>query len=249
MVSEALYPKNGRRSLAQIAADMEADPDWEARQNAKVAAKERQDREERICETLKLFWSRTGSRYKDCTVKGFQTFGTEKEKQKQAELKSAMSRYGRELAENVAGGVGIVLYGPPGTGKDHMVCSLGQYAIRCGLSVGFWYGLELFAANRDRIGAGGSELEFMRRFQSPDVLILSDPIPPKDELTTAQASLLAQIADSRNRRQRPTWVTINARNYEDLKDLVGAQVASRFSHNALMHYCNWPDYRPREKAV
>lgn len=246
-VSEILR-QPGRRTLVQIAADLEADTDWEARQNAKCDAKEREERAERIKANLDGFERHTGSLYKGCTVKGFERFGTEKERAKQSELVALMGKYGRELADNARSGVGIVLFGPPGTGKDHMVCALGQYAIRCGLSVGFWYGLKLFAANRDRIGAGGAELPFLARFESPDILILSDPIPPRDELSNAQASLLANIADARNRKQRPTWVTINAKSDDDLRDLVGAQVASRLKQNAIVYHCNWPDYRERRKA-
>lgn len=180
-----------------------------------------------------------GRRYAECRLS---TFATSSAAQRQ--VVDALQQYASEMAVQVAEGCGVVLYGPPGTGKDHLLVGLAHRAIvQHGLSVVWKNGMDLFSEIRDRIDGEKSEDELRRRFTHPDVLYLSDPLPPLGSLTQFQAVKVFELIDSRYRAQKPTWLTINVANGQEAAERLSVQTYERMKDRALALFCNWPSYR------
>lgn len=188
-----------------------------------------------------------GRRYHDCRLS---TFECTTDKQRVAV--DQLTAYAANVAENVNAGRSIVLYGPPGTGKDHLLVGVAFEAVKAGLTLLWRNTQDWFSANRDLMDSGESELRWVREHAAVDVLVLSDPVPPKTgsgasraagQLTPHQATLLYQILDARYRDMRPTWVTLNIAGGDEAKERLGVQVYDRLRHNGLTLACGWGSYR------
>ena len=198
----------------------------------------RREHDRRIQNAMDDFQRVRGRRYVQCTFESFQCETPE------ATAAVAMLReYASEIASQVNLGAGVLLYGPPGTGKDHLVTCLVREAITAGIGV-FWVnGMELYAGIRDAIGKGESEGDECRKLVAPDVLVLSDPLPPAGTLTEFQAATLFRVIDGRYSQRKATWVTANIASYEEFSMRLGAQNADRLRDGAWVANCNWPSFR------
>ncbi len=183
-------------------------------------------------------------RYATCTLANFEC-----PTDRHVAVREALRNYGHELGENVKAGRSVILLGPPGTGKDHLVASLVKHAIKSDVCCRWENGAELFGEVRDRMAADQSEASFVSKYAWPEVLALSDPIPPFGKLTEFQAIMLYRIIDARYSAGKPTWVTINAESQSDAESKLGPQVVDRLAHNALIVACNWPSYRQPSERV
>jgi DNA replication protein DnaC len=83
----------------------------------------------------------------------------------------------------------------------------------------------------------------VNRMVQPDVLYLSDPLPPFGNLTAHQATMLFRILDARYSRSKPTWVSVNVVSGLELDERIGAQNGDRLRDNAICILCDWPSYR------
>jgi DNA replication protein DnaC len=144
-------------------------------------------------------------------------------------------------------GRGLVLFGPVGTGKDHLLAALLYRAVAAGLSCLWQSGMDLYGSFRDRMGEAPEE-ESLRRLCSPDVLGLSDPTPPANELTAWRLELLYRIIDRRYRALKATWITLNARDTAQAESKLGSQVWDRLQEGAMVVPCFWPSYRERNRS-
>jgi DNA replication protein DnaC len=147
---------------------------------------------------------------------------------------------------------GLVLYGTVGTGKDHLLVAMLYAAVRAGKRADWINGQDIFGRFRDAMDSGESEGGLIREFVKPDVLGISDPIPPVVDPKKPAAwrtELLYRVLDARYRQCKPTWVTINAKSPEDADGQLSAPVFDRLRDDAELVPCFWPSYRerPREK--
>lgn len=183
-----------------------------------------------------------GRRYESATLDTF-----EAPESKQLKAKMDVMEYLVRLPENVQAGRGVIFYGPPGTGKDHLMAAMMREAIEEeGLQVRWINGLDFYGSVRDRMDDERPEAELVRDLGTPDILAISDPLPPWGELSGFQAQMLFRIIDRRYRNQRPVWCTMNVAHGEEAASRLGTAVVDRLRERALAIHCDWPSYRARK---
>lgn len=228
-----------RRAMSQISATMPPLTD----QQIAARDRERQEREtdrEQFArhDRLRGLIRERGERYAGCRLSNFAA-DTEAQKRAVKELVD----YCGEITDRIADGEGVILFGPKGTGKDHLAMALARAAILAGKYVLWQNGMDLFGDIRDGIDRGDSERALVRRMVNPEVLYLSDPLPPFGNLTEYQASMLFRILDGRYSRGKPTWCTVNVSSGADLDARMGAQNGDRLRDGAIAIFCDWPSHR------
>lgn len=180
-----------------------------------------------------------GDRYRTCTLDNF----TGEYRQLVAVLK--------ELREYVRGGCtcGLVLFGPVGTGKDHLAFAICVESIRLGKTVRWINGQRWFGSIRDAMDTNRSEADIILELATPDVLCISDPLPPIGQLTQHQATMLYRLVDARYARSLPTIVTVNVANDAEADERMGVATWDRLTHDAWKLFCNWPSYRKPKREI
>jgi DNA replication protein DnaC len=220
------------------------DPSEESRR-----ARERQEalraREERDrAERLRAFLTSRGKRYEGCTLDNFEVRTPE-----QGKVVESLRSYGARMTAEVAAGRGVVLFGGVGSGKDHLVVALSRVAILDhGLSVVWKNGLELFADFRRVVAGDLAESKVFADLTRPDVLALSDPIPPSGPATEFQAAMMLRAIEARYNAMRPVWVTMNVRSSAEADQRLGAPIVDRLRDGAVCCFCSWPSYRAAQPA-
>jgi len=193
------------------------------------------DRQDRLVE----FHRAVGERLAEATLENYVC-----REPGQARVVEALQEYASNIVAEVAAGAGIVLFGPSGSGKDHLLTALGRVAIgKYGLKLRWSNGMDLLGELRDRIAENEAEEQWVKRMARPDVLYISDPIPPRGELTTYQSSMLGRVLDRRHRDRRPTWVSMNVSHSTEADAIMGAPLVDRLKAGAIAAFCNWPSYR------
>lgn len=196
-----------------------------------------EDRQRQGCRDA--FLAQVGRRH--CTCR-FDNFETPTDAHRTA-LES-IRRFAEDAFMHFAQGDGIVIFGPPGSGKDHLLIAAGAHvAYQERLRVKLVNGQALFAEMRDRIGKDEPEADFVRGFTRPDVLILSDPVPPSGALSDFQAGVLYRIVEARYSDCKPTWASLNVKDGQEAEARLGAAVVDRLRDGALVIHANWPSYR------
>ena len=198
-----------------------------------VATSERQERWARLCRSL-------GSRYATCTLAAYEC-----ECEAQRKVVERLRVFVSQFSQRCAAGEGLLFLGAAGTGKDHLAVACLRHAVLdCGLTAEHISGAQWYSRMRDRIGADAAEGDQLKRLTSCGVLLISDPVPPRSELTQYQQQLLYAVVDERYRNLRPTWLTMNASG-ADVKRVLAEQIVSRLAHGAEVFVCDWPSYRTR----
>lgn len=212
--------------------------------------KRRQDQEERSRrggEAEDLIRS-IGKRYADCTLASFQPFGKPEDQEAQRKVIEQIKKFGQNMLSHTARGGGLILYGPPGTGKDHLLVSLMRHAILAyGMRVHWCNGQTLFGDFRDNIDKATSERELLAKYVRPLVLGISDPVPPKGEISSYAASMLYRIIEDRYRELKPTWVTVNVGDAKEASRELSGPILDRLRDTSVAVFCNWPSYRQARK--
>lgn len=186
---------------------------------------------------------RIGERYAECKLRTFVFSEDASVRSKQSKVIESLREYGTDMPESIARGQGLVLYGPAGTGKDHLLSAMMAKACWHNLAVEWRNGMDLYADRRDAISRETPERDLIRDLTVPDVLAISDPIPPWGTLTEGQAEFLFRVVDARYRRRKPIWVTANFAEGKEAESRIGSQVVDRLRDGALALHCNWPSYR------
>ena len=187
-----------------------------------------------------------GRRYAHCRLENYEI----REDGQKAVVES-LRDYAKAMPDRIRAGQGIVLYGPSGTGKDHLAWAMVRVAATHCFKSAWANGVTLFADRRDGIDSSQTERQFVAMYSRPDVLLLSDPIPPRDQLTNAQQQLLYRILDARYSDKRPTWVTLNVATRRETDEKITTQISERLIDGALTLECSWASYRkaaPKDTA-
>jgi DNA replication protein DnaC len=184
-----------------------------------------------------LLWKSIGRRYERCTLDTFRATMPA-----QAAVLEQLRGYAASIRQRVADGTNVILVGPSGAGKDHLLAGLVHVALAEGLSVRWTTGSQLWLHMRDAI-QGGCERQAIDELVRPDVLVLSDPIPPHAEPSNYERSILYAIVDRRYSHMRPIWMSANVSSRQQADERLGHAVADRLRHGALVLGCWWPSYR------
>lgn len=193
-----------------------------------------------------------GARYAGCTLENFKidftvSGKTDAEIAADSRMNAArceLETFARSMPDTLKEGGGVTLYGPPGCGKDHLMAALMFRAIiDSGYSVEWVNGLDLYADMRSAIRKDEDESAFIRKYQKPLILAISDPLPPKGETSEYQASVLYRIIDRRYRDMKSTWATMNVDGGDEARERIAGNVVDRLRHNSLCIHCDWESFR------
>lgn len=195
--------------------------------------------------TWREFTRDIGKRYADCR---FENYAATCEAQSSAVRR--VSGYATEWPAECQAGHGMLLFGPSGTGKDHLAVAAAFVAVREHGATALWIdGQRLFERMRDSIDSETREQDVIREFTTPQILMISDPLPQAGSVKDFQQSALWRIVDRRYRDMRPTWVTLNVKDEAEAQARMGVQLVDRLTDGALCIHCNWPSYRKPAAVV
>lgn len=185
-----------------------------------------------------------GPRYADASISKFQFYGSTEEQARQKEVIELVRDFGSAVVERTRTGRGVIFYGSSGTGKDMLQSALMRNACKLGLTVDWINGLDLFGEFRDRMESKGkSEEAKFRALAQPDILAISDPLPPYGQLTPFQTTVLSRLVDRRYRMLKPVWITVNVASRAEAERRMGHSTVDRISERALLVCTDWPSYR------
>lgn len=213
-------------------------PEEIKRREEKELRESERARENQIFMVRRSLLAEIGSRYAACSLENYQLQFAE-----QQEAVSQVSSYLTAIVENVQAGRGLIFYGTVGTGKDHLLAAALFNAVDAGFTVAWRNAQSVFEAARDQMDRGDPESSLIERFTKPQVLGLSDPIPPAGELSGFRIELLWRIVDIRYRWMRPVWMTLNAGSIDDCKTKLSVPLWDRLQDNAVIIPCFWPTKR------
>lgn len=246
---------------SQLAAKV-AGMDWDAADKLAAEEERRQEKREAQIRAAKLvslresLWEARGRRYRTCTLENFWVSSPlAKDAKQQRRVVEAIGRYADQILERIAAGTNVLLTGRPGTGKDHLLAALMSRALEAGRSVRWISGTTLFRQVRDAIiesrveAIPEREVDLIRRYTVPDVLVISDPARANESLSKHQRDKLYEIIDARGNDRRAIWVSLNAQSREQAAAMIGPDNVDRLRDGALTCVCNWPSYRKPTEEV
>lgn len=203
--------------------------EWEARY-----------REQRALEAVVSLARSLGPRYRPerASLDTFQVYH-----KAQAPILERVRALIKRLPAFVAEGGGIVAYGSVGTGKDHLLAALLYEAARHGVSCRWINGQEVYGQLRDRMDTDQREEDLFGDLCRPQVLAISDPVPPVGMPTAWNVAQLYRLLDRRYRSLSSTWMSLNAISPDDVDQTLSAPVFDRLRDGAEMLPCLWPTYR------
>lgn len=218
-------------------------PDEISEHNARVEAEYRAAEDAARRTLLETVLKPVGVRYRNCSLDNFQA--------QDALAIISLNKvrdYAANIVEHVANGDCVTFFGTVGTGKDHLMIGLMRVAAERGIKTVWRNGMDWFGDLRDNIDRERAESLTIRELSEPQILALSDPIPPFGELSQFQASMLFRVIDARYRNCRPTWLTLNVADGNEASARMGAALVDRLRDRGLAVECKWPSYRASRKG-
>ncbi len=198
-----------------------------------------EDPRERFAMLTRLIEER-GVRYAHCDLDNFAVDGDEERGNVVARLTDFIDNMPERLTTAKGG---LILLGPWGTGKDHLIMSAMKAAIlRYGFRVRWVDGLEMLADVKAAIETH-STTTLVDQLSQSQILVISDPVPPRDELKPYELSIIRRIVEKRYSAMRATWITTNVQTADDAARLLSGPVLSRLVHGALELFCGWESHR------
>lgn len=150
-----------------------------------------------------------------------------------------------DLEAHVQLGHGLMFFGPVGTGKDHLLAACLYVAVRHGMTCHRVNGQDFYGSFRDAMDGKVSESDVLRPLIEPQILAISDPIPPIGEPTAWNTMQLYRLLDRRYCNTKPTWVSLNAPSPAEAEAKLSSPVFDRLRHGAEIIKCFWPSFRQR----
>jgi DNA replication protein DnaC len=200
-------------------------------------------------ESYRQLVRKLGTRYAKCEFANYRVYEEnvgEKIRPSQRYVFSEVCQFAEQMPDRLAEGGGLVLFGRPGTGKDHLLVACMYWAIlRHGWRVNWVDGLNLYQEARDLIGSESSERDMIAKYTIPQILAVSDPIPPKGEASAYATDVVLRIVDRRYRDLKSTWATFNVHDGGEAESRLASPIIDRLRHNSLCLECNWPSFRAR----
>lgn len=205
--------------------------------------------QEAIESETRAFLADRGKRYAEASLFNFET-----ETQEQEALLDDVLRFASDITEHIEAGDNLLLFGSSGTGKDHLLAAIICEALRrqachyipgpgIGRRLAWMSGHTMLKRFRD---FAENETKVMRSLTEPRVLAISDLLPASGPLTDFQAGKLLEVLDERYSEQRPTWVTCNVTDRQDLERRLGVQATDRLCEGGVHLFFSWPSYRRRK---
>lgn len=180
-----------------------------------------------------------GQRYRECTLDSFACASPQQQK-----IVSILREYvAKDCPE------GLILFGPVGTGKDHLAFAVCREALRAGKTLAWINGQKWFGIVRDAMDTDRSERSLIDELKRPELLCLSDPLPPVGPLTQFQATMLYRLIDARYANGKPTICTINVASDQEADERMGAATWDRLTDGAYKLSCNWPSHRKASREA
>lgn len=141
----------------------------------------------------------------------------------------------------------LILAGKQGTGKTHLAVAIALKNLEQGRPVIFRLVSRMLDEIQNAIKEDKDYDGLMKNFKKVPCLILDDL--GHENMTAARASYLHQIIDYRHSENLQTIITTNAKNFEELSRLCGADfvmpIVSRFAeHGVWVKIENAKDFRP-----
>lgn len=193
---------------------------------------------------MRQFEHAAGERYRSCRLTNFTCSS-----QYQSRVVDAVREYGKSLEARRASREGLVLFGPVGTGKDHLAYALALHAAYGGLTVRWINGQSWFGSVRDAMDTDRTEASIIRELEKPDMVVISDPLPPIGDLTQHQATMLYRAIEARYSHGKLTVTTVNVADDTEADRRMGAATWDRLCHEAWKIHCNWPSFRKPARVV
>jgi len=201
-------------------------------------------------EQFKSIVSAIGPKYARCTVDNFNLYpcGQGELTKAQTDARGKIREWMGKMEQRIAGGGGLLLWGHVGTGKDHLMAACMYHAtLVCRYTVQWMEGTglhqELRGMSWDEHSTGQAERELIKRYRKPQILAISDPIPPGRSLTPRGLDVLFSILDRRYRDGKSTWATLNVTSSEEAERGGAAALIDRLWDGSLVVPCNWKSYR------
>lgn len=189
------------------------------------------------------FMQARGIRYRDCRLHNFDVGADEFTEGRQTAVRQLLE-FCTSIAERVGRGQNLLIYGPKGTGKDHLLAACSRAAIAAFQNVVWVNGAELLQRFAEAATTKGECLaDIMAELSAPDVLYISDPLPPVGALNQSQATTLFKLLDWRYRQRKAVWASVNVKGAAELEERMTGQNADRLRDGAMAIKCNWPSYR------
>ena len=111
-----------------------------------------------------------------------------------------------------------------------------------GFTVRWTDGIRMFHTIKSAIATNQAEQE-IARFCKPLILGISDPTPPRAELSDYEISCLRDIIDRRYSNCLSTWITTNVVSSDEANTRLTGPLLSRLADRAVEVRCDWPCYR------
>lgn len=175
-------------------------------------------------------------RFFDCT---FDNYIANSASQKR--VVKRLSGCSERIDEFVRTGAGLVLWGKIGTGKDHLACALLRSAASACYSARWVEGVSLYEMANRSWGDGNRE-NMLKQFIYPDCLVISDPVFLRN-WSPAKSETLAKVVRGRYDKGKPTWITANAKDLSQLREMCVPDVYDRLTERAVIEHCDWESYR------
>lgn len=206
---------------------------------------EERDKARRLSECMGRVLRSAGERYRACRLSTFVATSTY-----QRRVVGELTQYASEITERIKNNEGLILFGPVGTGKDHLAFGMCVELARKGYSVDWINGQSWFGLLRDAMDSKSQrEASIVGDVTSPDVVVISDPLPPAGDLTQYQSSMLYRAIDSRYSQGKITITTVNIADDKEADRRMGPATWDRLCHSAWKVHCNWPSFRKPAKII